>query len=57
MKETLIAARSEEEYQEMIDCLTDEKEQQVAFEEFAGVMRKFYGKKIGEHVEKKVNKE
>ncbi len=57
MKETLIAARSEEEYKEMIDCLTSEKEQQISFEEFAGQIREYYGKKIGEHVENKVKRE
>lgn len=57
MKEVLIAARSEEEYQEMIDCLAKEKEQQETFEEFAGQMREYYGKKIGERVENKDNKE
>lgn len=56
MKETLIATRSEEEYQEMINCLTDEKEQQIAFEAFAGQIREYYWKKIGEFVENKVKK-
>lgn len=53
MKETLIAARSEEEYTEMIDCIVKEKEQKTEFEEFAGQMREYYRKIIGESVENK----
>ena len=53
IRDVLIEVRSEEEYQEMIDCLMQEKEQQKAFEEFAREMRAFYEKKASKIVNKK----
>ena len=56
MKEALIAARSEEEYQEMAACIKEEQEQQKVFEQFARQMQEFYSKKLGEHVANGVKK-
>jgi hypothetical protein len=53
IRDVLIEVRSEEEYQEMINCLTQEKEQQKAFEEFAREMRTFYDRKTAKIVNKK----
>ena len=46
VEDVLKEVRSEEEYQEMVDCLAKEKERQKRFEEFAGQMRDFYEKKL-----------
>lgn len=46
IRDVLVAERSAEEYQEMIDCLAKEKEQQDAFEKFAGEIREFYKRKV-----------
>lgn len=46
IREVLVDERSEKEYQEMVDCLAKEKEQQAAFEKFAEEMREFYEKKV-----------
>jgi hypothetical protein len=56
IKEALIAARSEDEYQEMVACIKEEQEQQRIYEEFARQMQEFYRKKLGEHVGKGVKK-
>lgn len=45
IRDVLVDERSEEEYQEMIDCLTKESERQAAFEKFAGEMLEFYERK------------
>ena len=46
IREVLVDERSEEECQEMIDCLDKEKEQQAVFEKFAVEMREFYARKV-----------
>ena len=53
IRDVLVDERSEEEYQEMVDCLAKEKEQQRAFEEFARGMRTFYDRKTAKIVNKK----
>lgn len=53
IRDVLIEVRSEEEYQEMISCLTQEKEQQKASEDFAREMRTFYDRKTAKTVNKK----
>ena len=52
IRDVLVDERSEEEYQEMVDCLDKEKEQQAAFEKFVVEMREFYEKKVAEIVNK-----
>ena len=42
----LIAERSEKEYQEMIDCINQEREQQETFEKFAAEMEAYYYYKL-----------
>lgn len=46
IKDVLIAERSEKEYQEMIDCIYEEREQQETFEKFAAEMGAFYDEKL-----------
>lgn len=46
IKDLLIAERSEKEYQEMIDCINKEREQQETFEKFAAEMGAFYDNKL-----------
>ena len=46
IKDVLIAERSEKEYQEMIDCINKEREQQKAFEKFAAEMGEYYDEKL-----------
>ena len=46
IKAVLIAERSEKEYQEMIDCINKEREQQRVFEQFAAEMGAFYDEKL-----------
>ena len=46
IRNILIAKRSEKEYQEMIDCINKEREQQEAFEKFAAEMGAFYDNKM-----------
>lgn len=53
IRDVLIEVRSEEEYQEMINCLMQEKEQQKASEDFAREMRTFYDRKTAKTVNKK----
>ncbi len=53
IRDVLIEVRSEEEYQEMINCLMQEKEQQKASEDFAREMRTFYDRKTAKAVNKK----
>lgn len=46
IKDVLIAERSEKEYQEMIDCINQEREQQETFEKFAAEMEAYYEEKL-----------
>ena len=46
IKETLISIRSEGEYNEMVDCLRHEHEQQKTFEDFALQMQTYYKHKV-----------
>ena len=46
IKSVLVEARSEKEYQEMVDCINKENEQQRAFEQFAAQMCAFYDDKV-----------
>lgn len=46
IREVLADERSEEEYQEMVDCLAKEKEQQDTYEKFAREMLEFYARKV-----------
>ena len=57
IKETLIAARSEEEYEEMAICIKDEREQQRLYEEFVRQMHDFYVAKLNTHVRSSVKKQ
>lgn len=54
IKGELVGARSEEEFREMVDCLAKEKEQQRAYEEYAGEMQKYYDGKA-KTTDRKVN--
>ena len=57
IKETLFAARSEEEYEEMAICIKDEREQQRLYEEFVRQMHDFYVAKLNTHVRSSVKKQ
>jgi len=46
IKDVLIAERSEKEYQEMRDCINQEREQQETFEKFAAEMGAYYDEKL-----------
>lgn len=46
IKDVLIAERSEKEYQEMLDCINKEREQQEEFEKFAAEMGEYYDEKL-----------
>ena len=52
----LIADRSKEEYLEMIDCISKEREQQRVFEEFASQMETFFNNKLKEQIESNAKK-
>lgn len=46
IKDVLIAERSEKEYQEIIDCINQEREQQDTFEKFAAEIEAYYDEKL-----------